>query len=130
VTVGVHRGKVAGLVYVSAKLRVDRTGMTVLMLLCKVGDKLSHNVKKVVLKELEIEGIDIVRALLNHYRAGGVVRSDANGTVLDAGLFNDVKNVAGHVVEGGDPTSGLKLDFFLKNFEFHCKILLLYKIFF
>ena len=82
VTVGVHRGVVAGLVYVSAELSVDRTGMTVLMLLCKVGDHLSHYVEKVVLKILKIEGIDIVRALLNHYRAGGVVRSDTNGTVL------------------------------------------------
>ena len=60
VTVGVHGGVVTGLVYVSAVLSVDRTGMTVLMLLSEVGDHLSHNVEKVVLKELEIEGIDIV----------------------------------------------------------------------
>jgi hypothetical protein len=54
-----------------------------------------------------------------------VVRSDTYGTVLNAGLLNDLKNVAGYVVEGGDPASGLKLDFLLKNFEFHNKILLL-----
>ena len=130
VTVGVHRGIVAGLVNKSTELGVDRTGVTVLMLLCKVGDHLSHYVEKVVLKILEIERVDVVRALLNHYGAGGVVRSDTYGTVLDAGLLNDVKNVACYVVEGGDPTSGLKLDFFLKNFEFHCKILLYIKYLF
>ena len=64
-------------------------------------------------------GIDIVRALLNHYGAGGVVRCDTYGTVLDAGLLNDVKDVACYVVESGDPASGLKLDLFLKYFEFH-----------
>jgi hypothetical protein len=121
VTVGVHRGVVTGLVYVSAELRVDRTGMTVLMLLCEVGDHLSHYVKKVVLKVLKVEGVDVVRALLNHYRASGVVRSDTYGTVLNAGLLNDVKDVAGYVVEGGDPTSGLKLNFLLKNLKFHFK---------
>ena len=60
VTVGVHAGVVAGLVYVSTILCMDRTGVTILMLLCKVGDHLSHDVEKVVLEELEIEGIDIV----------------------------------------------------------------------
>ena len=39
---------------------------------------------KVYQKELEIEGIDIVRAFLHHNRAGGVVRGDADGTVLHA----------------------------------------------
>jgi len=119
VSVGVHRSEIAGLVYESAKLRVDRTGMTVLMLLSKVGDELSHNVEKVVLKVLEVKRIDVVRAFLNHYGAGGVVRCDANGSVLNTGLSNDLEDVAGYVVEGGDPTSRLKLDFFLKNFEFH-----------
>jgi hypothetical protein len=68
-----------------------------------------------------------VRALLNHNRAGGVVRSDTYGTVLNAGLSNDVENVAGYIVEGGDPSSRLKLDFLLKNFEFHVFCLLYIK---
>ena len=87
VTVGVHGGVVAGLVYVSAVLSVDRAGMTVLVLLSEVGDHLSHDVEKVVLKELQIEGVNVVRALLNHYGAGGVVRNDSNGTVLNAGVM-------------------------------------------
>ena len=60
VTVGIHAGEITGLVYVSAKLRVDRSGMTVLMLLCKVGDHLSHYVEKVVLKILKVERINVV----------------------------------------------------------------------
>ena len=59
-SVGIHGGVVTGLIYVSAELRVDRAGVTVLMLLCKVGDHFSHNVEKVVLEILKIEGIDIV----------------------------------------------------------------------
>ena len=65
VTVSIHAGVVARLVDISAELRVDRTGMTVLMLLGKVGDHLSHNVEQVVLKELQIKAINIVRAFLN-----------------------------------------------------------------
>ena len=48
-SVGVHAGVVTRLVYVSAVLSVYRSGMTVLMLLRKVGDHLSHYVEKVVL---------------------------------------------------------------------------------
>jgi hypothetical protein len=96
------------------------------MLLSKVGDHLSHDVEKVVLKVLEVEGIDIVRALLNHNGAGGVVRNDSNGTVLNAGVLNHFEDFLSDVVEGGDPTSGLKLEFFLINLEFHNKILLLF----
>ena len=48
-SVGVHAGIVTGLVYVSAVLSVYRTWVAVLMLLSKVGDHLSHNIKKVVL---------------------------------------------------------------------------------
>ena len=92
VTVCVHGGVVTGLVYVSTVLCVYGTGVTVLMLFSKVGDHLSHDVEKVVLKELEVEGIDIVRALLNHNGAGGVVRNDSNGTVLNAGIFNHLKD--------------------------------------
>ena len=60
VSVGVHAGVVTGLVYVSAVLCVYGAGMTVLMLLSKVGDHLSHYVEKVVLEVLKIEGIDVV----------------------------------------------------------------------
>jgi hypothetical protein len=98
--------------------------MTVLMLLCKVGDHLAHDIKQVVLQVLQVEGVDIVRAFLNHNRAGGVVRNDGNGSVLNAGSLNDLDNLLGNVVEGGDPASALQFDFFLKNFEFHGKILL------
>ncbi len=49
VTVGIHGGEVAGLVNVAAELWVGRTGMTVLMLLCEVGDHLAHDVEKVML---------------------------------------------------------------------------------
>jgi hypothetical protein len=105
VTVGVHGGVVTGLVYVSAVLRVDGTGMAVLMLLGKVGDHLSHDVEKVVLEIFEIEGVDVVRALLNHYGAGGVVRNDCNGTVLDAGSGNDLVYFLRNVMESGDPSS-------------------------
>ena len=52
VTVGVHRGEVAGLVNESTKLCVDRTGMTILMLLSKVGETISfdaNNTKNIAL---------------------------------------------------------------------------------
>jgi hypothetical protein len=60
VTVCVHGGVVTGLVYVSAVLSVNRARMTILMLLSKVGDHLSHDIEKVVLEIFEIERIDIV----------------------------------------------------------------------
>ena len=87
-SVGVHGGEVTGLVYVSTELSVDRAGMTVLMLFSKIGDHLSHDVEQVVLEILEIEGIDVVRALLDHHGAGGVVRCDGDRTVLDTGSQN------------------------------------------
>ena len=118
-SVCVHAGVVTGLIYVSAVLSVDGAGVTVLMLLCKVGDHLSHDIEKVVLKELEIKAVDIVRALLYHYRAGRVVRYDSNCTVLNAGSVYDSLNLLRNIVEGGDPTSGLELKLLLKNFHFH-----------
>jgi hypothetical protein len=72
-----------------------------------------------MLKILKVERVNIVRALLYHYRTSGVVRCNTNCTVLNSGLLYNVENVACYVVEGGDPSSGLKLDFLLKNFEFH-----------
>ena len=98
--------------------------MTVLMLLSKIGDHLSHNVEKVVLKVLEVKRVDVVRALLDHNGAGGVVGNDSNGTVLNSRILYHFKDLFSDVVEGGDPASGLKLEFFLINLEFHNKILL------
>jgi hypothetical protein len=100
--------------------------MTVLMLLTEIRNQLSHNIQQIVLQELQIEGVDIVGALLNHYGAGGMVGSHTYGTVLYAGSGNDLTNLLGNVVEGGDPASGLKLDFFLVNLEFHDVVLLVY----
>ena len=91
VTVSIHTGVVTGLVYVAAELSVNRTGMTVLMLNLEIGNQLAHNVKQVMLQVLEIERIDIVRALLNHNGTGGVVSSNTAGTVLDPGSFYDLQ---------------------------------------
>ena len=124
VAVGIHRGEVTGFVHVAAVLRVHGAGVTVLMLLGEIGDHLSHDVQKVVLQELQVEGVEVVGALLDHDGAGGVVRYDGNSPVLDAGFFRDLMHVEGDVVEGGDPASGLKFDLFLNHFEFHCIFLL------
>ena len=43
-----------------AVVSVDRAGVTILMLLSEVGDHLSHDIEKVVLEVLDIEGIDVV----------------------------------------------------------------------
>ena len=118
--VGVHAGVVARLIDVAAELRMDRAGVTVLMLLGEVGDHLAHDVEQIMLQVFQIERIDIVGALLDHDGAGGVVRRDADRAVLDAGLLDDLDDLAGHVVEGGDPAAGLQLEFFLINLEFHC----------
>ena len=63
--------------------------------------------------------VDVMRALLNHNGAGGVVRSDGHGTVLNAGSGNDLDDLLGNVVEGGNPSPGLELQLFLKNLEIH-----------
>ena len=119
-TVGVHAGEVARLVHIAPELRMDRTGVAVLMLLGEVGDHLAHDVEQVVLQKFQIERIDVVRALLDHDGAGGVVRRDADRAVLDAGLLDDLNDLTGHVVEGGDPPAGLKLQLLLINLKFHC----------
>ena len=118
--VGVHAGVVARLIDIAAKLRMDGAGMTVLMLLGEVGDHLAHDVEQIMLQVFQIERVDVVGALLDHDGAGGVVRRDADGAVLDAGLLDDLDDLAGHVMEGGDPAAGLQLEFFLINLEFHC----------
>lgn len=118
--VGVHAGVIARLIDVAAELRVDGAGVAVLMLLGKIGDHLAHDVEQVMLQVFQIERIDIVGALLDHDGAGGVVRRDADSAVLDAGLLDDLDDLTGHVMEGGDPAAGLQFEFFLINLEFHC----------
>ena len=120
VAVGVHAGVVARLIDVAAKLRMDGARMAVLMLLGKVGDHLAHDVEQIMLQKLQIERVDVVRTLLDHDGAGGVVRRDADRAVLDAGLLDDLDDLTGNVMEGGDPAAGLQLEFFLINLEFHC----------
>lgn len=116
----VHAGVIARLIDVAAELRVDGAGVAVLMLLGKVGDHLAHDVEQVMLQKFQIERVDVVRALLDHDRAGGVMGRDADRAVFDAGLLDDLDDLAGNVVERGNPAAGLKLKFFLINFEFHC----------
>ena len=120
VAIGVHARVVARLIDVAAELRVDGAGVAVLMLLGKVGDHLAHDVEQVMLQKFQIERVDVVRALLDHDGAGGVVGRDADRAVLDAGFLDDLNDLTGHVVEGGDPAAGLKLQFFLINLKFHC----------
>ena len=120
VAVGVHTGEVARLIDIAAKLRMDGAGVTVLMLLGEVGDHLAHDVEQIMLQVFQIERVDIVGAFLNHDGAGGVVRRDADCAVLDAGLLDDLNDLAGDIVEGGDPAAGLQLELFLINLEFHC----------
>ena len=120
VAVGVHAGVVARLIDVAAKLRMDGAGVTVLMLLGEVGDHLAHDVEQIMLQVFQIERVDVVGALLDHDGAGGVVRRDADRAVLDAGLLDDLDDLAGNIVEGGDPPTGLQLELFLINLEFHC----------
>jgi len=118
--VGVHAGVVARLIDIAAKLRMDGAGVTVLMLLGEVGDHLAHDVEQIMLQVFQIERVDVVGALLDHDGAGGVVRRDADRAVLDAGLLDDLNDLTGDIVEGGDPPTGLQLEFFLINLEFHC----------
>ena len=120
VAVGIHAGVVARLIDVAAKLRMDGAGVTVLMLLGKVGDHLAHDVEQVMLQVFQIERVDVVGALLDHDGAGGVVRRDADRAVLDAGFLDDLNDLTRDIVEGGDPPTGLQLEFFLINLEFHC----------
>ena len=105
--VGIHAGEVARLVHIAPELRMDRTGVAILMLLGKVGDHLAHDVEQVVLQKFQIERVDVVRALLDHDGAGGVVGRDADRAVLDAGFLDDLDDLAGDIVEGGDPPAGL-----------------------
>ena len=65
--VGVHAGEVAGFVYVSAELGVDRTGVTVLMLLAEIRNQLAHDVEQVMLEIFKVKAVDVVRAFLHHY---------------------------------------------------------------
>lgn len=116
----VHAGVIARLIDVAAELRVDGAGVAVLMLLGKIGDHLAHDVEQVMLQVFQIERVDIMGALLDHDGAGGVVRRDADRAVLDAGFLDDLDDLTGDIMEGGDPAAGLQLEFFLINLEFHC----------
>ena len=116
----VHAGVIARLIDVAAELRVDGAGVAVLMLLGKIGDHLAHDVEQVMLQVFQIERVDVMRALLDHDGASGVVGRDADRAVLDAGFLDDLDDLTGDIVEGGDPAAGLQLEFFLINLEFHC----------
>lgn len=116
----VHAGVIARLIDVAAELRVDGAGVAVLMLLGKVGDHLAHDVEQVMLQKFQIERVDVVRALLDHDRAGGVMGRDADRAVFDAGLLDDLDDLAGNVVERGNPAAGLQFELFLINLKFHC----------
>lgn len=116
----VHAGVIARLIDVAAELRVDGAGVAVLMLLGKVGDHLAHDVEQVMLQKFQIERVDVVRALLDHDRAGGVMGRDADRAVFDAGLLDDLDDFAGNVVERGNPAAGLQFELFLINLKFHC----------
>ncbi len=118
--VGVHAGVIARLIDVAAELRVDGAGVAVLMLLGKIGDHLAHDVEQVMLQKFQIKRVDIMGALLDHDGAGGVMRRDADRAVLDAGLLDDLDDLTGNIVEGGDPAAGLQLQLFLINLKFHC----------
>ena len=118
--VGVHAGVIARLVHIAAELCVDGAGMTVLMLLGKVGDHLAHDIEQVMLQVFQIERVDIMGAFLDHDRAGGVVGRDADRAVLDTGLLDDLDDFPGNVVEGGNPAAGLQFELFLINLKFHC----------
>ena len=107
--------------YQTIRLRyLGRTGVTVLMLLGKVGDHLAHDVEQVMLQVFQIERVDVVRALLDHDGASGVVGRDADCAVLDAGLLDDLNDFTGDIVESGDPAAGLQFELFLINLKFHC----------
>ena len=118
--VGVHAGVIARLIDVAAELRMDGAGMAILMLLGEVGDHLAHDVEQVMLQVFQIERVDVVRALLDHDGASGVVGRDADCAVLDAGLLDDLNDFTGDIVESGDPAAGLQFELFLINLKFHC----------
>lgn len=118
--VGVHAGVIARLIDVAAELRVDGAGVAVLMLLGKIGDHLAHDVEQVMLQVFQIERVDVVRALLDHDGASGVVGRDADRAVLDAGLLDNLNDFTGNIVEGGNPAAGLQFELFLINLKFHC----------
>ena len=84
----IHAGEVARLVNISAELRMNGTGMAVLMLLAEVGHELAHDIQKIVLKIFKVEAVDIVRAFLYHDRACGMVGGYADSAVFYSGLLH------------------------------------------
>ena len=49
-----------------------------------------------------------------------MVGRDADRAVLDAGFLDDLDDLTGNVVEGGNPAAGLQFELFLINLKFHC----------
>ena len=119
VSVGIHTGEVPRFVDVSAELRMNRSGMAVLMLLPKIRNQFAHDVQKIVLEILQIKRIDVVRTFLHHDRAGCVVGGDADGSVPDAGCLDNFNHFFRHVVKSGNPAPRLQFQFFLVNLEIH-----------
>jgi hypothetical protein len=98
---------------------MDGAGVAVLMLLCKVRNHFTHDVKQIMLQKLKVKRIDIVRAFLYHNAAGGMMGRYAAGPVFYARSGNDIQHLFGDVVERGYPSLGLKFEFFLKNNKIH-----------
>ncbi len=94
------------------KLYVLRAGMMILTLGTAGGDKLLHNLDDIHLQELSAEVINVVRALLDHYGAGGVMRVNSAGTHFDTGLFNCLLYLRSNIVEAGHMVMGMNLDLF------------------
>lgn len=100
------------------KLDMFGTRMQVLTFVTAGGDELLHDIDKILLKELTVEISNVMRALLNHYRAGGVVGIKHADTVLDAALGNNLLNLFGYIVEIGHVVLGLDCYFTFENFHF------------
>ena len=79
--------------------------MPVLVFLREIGNQLAHDVQEIVLQVLQIEAVEVVRSLLHHDGAGGVMGRDAAGTVFDAGRSDDLPDFLRYVVKRGNPTS-------------------------
>ena len=100
-TIRIHAGIVPGLthvapklgVYITSVLCVDRSRMTILMLLRKIRNHFPHNIQKIMLKIFQIKGIYIMGALLNHNRAGGMMRGNTTSSVFDSRCLHDLQNL-------------------------------------
>lgn len=102
------------------KCELDMLGtrMQVLTLVTAGGNEFLHNVDKILLQELTVEIGNVVRALLNHYRASGVMGIKYADTVLDAAFGNNLLDLLGHIVEIRHVVFGLDCYFTFVNFHF------------